>query len=373
MPKSVKVALVYDWVDTKYGGAENVLLSLHQLYPQAPLYTSVNHPDKASWAKVFQIRTSFIQYLPHFFHQHQFLILLAPLAFESFDLSGYDLIISISSGPAKGVMTKTDQLHINYCLTPPRYLYSHRDEYLNQKYLNLFPIKQLKNMLFKYLLNWDQVAQSRPDVIIPISQLVKKRILDHYSRKSAAVIYPPVFVDDQKKGSEKKDFYLIVARLVAYKKIYIAIQACQNLNKKLIVVGKGNQQKRLKKMAQSGMTKLIGNLDQPQLHKLYNQAKALIMVGEEDFGITGLEALAHQTPLIVNQSSGVAELVEPGKNSILIANETVTAVEQAIKKFESSALQLDQKQIKKFAHQHFKQKFSRIVNELWENFLQTNR
>src|SRR5258708_2622600 len=167
---SPKVALVYDRVNTHYGGAENVLLALHQIYPSAPLYTSVYNPQTATWAKVFDVRTSFLQKFPFAKKFHRLYVALMPLAFESFDLSEFDIVISISSAEAKGVLTKPNQLHVCYLLTPTRYLWSHAEEY--QKDWLTGPIRAL---IFNYLRWWDQSAALRPDIFIPISQLVAER------------------------------------------------------------------------------------------------------------------------------------------------------------------------------------------------------
>ena len=200
---SPRIALVYDRVNTPYGGAEKVLLALHQAFPQAPLFTSVFHP-RAVWAKIFKIKTSFLQKVPFANQLHRFFVPLMPLAFESLDLSMYDIIISVTSAEAKGIITRPNQLHVCYMLTPTRYLYSHRAHYEQTHWPFKIPLLNFfSRKLFDYLTWWDQVAAQRPDVIIPISGLVKKRIEKYYQRAVSDVIYPPVDLNEQKT---KKDF-----------------------------------------------------------------------------------------------------------------------------------------------------------------------
>lgn len=380
--KIPRVALVYDWVDTKYGGAEKVLLNLHQIFPDAPLFTSIFDPDQADWAKDFQVRVSFLQKFPKILRNHKLLIFLMGLAFESFDFSQFDLIISVSSGPAKGIITTPDQFHINYCLTPPRYLYSHRQRYLNQiKFGKLWIIDKLTNWSLNYLCWWDTVASSRPDIYIPISQVVKKRVEDIYQRKCAEVIYPPLVplslgsssstsadrhltlnqrddlldLNSLSNKSKNLDYYLVVCRLVDYKRVDVAIKACESLGRKLIIVGKGEQKKRLQSISKSAMTIFVDSVTQEKLAKLYSQAKALIMVGAEDFGITGLEAMSYGVPVLVNQSSGVAELITDGQMGIHLIDENVSVLKKAIIRLES--ISFDRSKLRERAEQFDQENF----------------
>lgn len=371
--KTPKVALVYDWIDTPHGGAERVLQNLHQLYPQAPIFTSIYNPDQAKWAADIQITPSFLQKLPRFARDHKKLALALPIAFESFDLSEYDLVISVSSGPAKGVITSPDQLHINYCLTPPRYLYTHR-----QRYLHKFSIfSGLVNWLLRYLKWWDLAASSRPDVYIPISKVVEKRIKDIYQRRVGEVVYPPVsikgWIPDQvgNDSGDKSGYYLVVSRLVGYKKVDVAIKACQELGRKLIIVGEGEEKSRLQKLSKSGSLKFVGSVDEQELANLYNGACGLIMVGEEDFGITGLESLAAGVPVLINQNSGVAELIEDQVAGVHLADESVTELKAGILKLEK--LTINKKKLIATANQYiqekFKQQIKAMVDRYWHEFI----
>jgi len=184
----MKVAIVYDRVN-KWGGAERVLLVLHKMFPDAPLYTSVYDEKSAPWAGVFpKIITSFLQYLPFAKNNHELLPFLMPLAFESFDFSGFDLVISVTSEAAKGIITKPETLHVCYCLTPTRYLWSHHDQYFKN---TIFKI--LSKPFIVYLKKWDKIAAQRPDRMIAISTEVKNRIKKYYQRE-VKIVFPPVNV-----------------------------------------------------------------------------------------------------------------------------------------------------------------------------------
>ena len=246
----MKVALVYDRVN-KWGGAERVLLALHKLFPYAPLYTSVYDREKAPWAKVFDVKTSFLQRLP-FATNHELFATLMPIAFESFSFDEYDLVISVTSEAAKGIITKPKTMHICYCLTPTRYLWSGLNEYYNQPAAGIFnPGVRLGMKLFvNKLRRWDKISSKRPDSYLSISKTVKRRIVAYYNRESK-VIYPPVDTEvfNLPKVKTLNDYFLIVSRLVPYKRVDYAIEAFSQLPYRLKIIGSGIDEKRLKKNA----------------------------------------------------------------------------------------------------------------------------
>ena len=342
-----KIAIVYDRVNTPYGGAEKLLLAIHELFPQAPLYTSVHNSHKAQWADVFTVKSSFLYKIPVIRNHHQLIAFLMPLAFESFDFSGFDLVISITSAEAKGVITKPETKHLNYLLTPPRYLYSHRQEYLEKSFIaNLPIINSISNILLDYLTRWDQIAIHRPDKIIPISHLVKKRAKEYYNITTSQPIYPAI-VDYPKtdnnndqvmsvktnnhKTKKQKPYLLMVTRLVPYKKINLAIQACQELDQKLIIVGTGKEKNIFKNMIyKPNLIDLAGNVGEEKLEDLYQNCLAVLMPGEEDFGIVALEALSHQKPVIINANSGAAELIEDKKSGLLLKSADLQDIKSRI-------------------------------------------
>lgn len=347
LKKHPKVALVYDRVNTPYGGAEKVLLALHTLFPKAPLFTSVFDEEEATWAKVFKVIPSFIQKIPGAKNHHRLLAPLMPIVFESFDFSSFDIIISITSAEAKGILTKPNQTHICYLLTPPRYLYFHKEESLSSKKIFAYgPGRWLANKLINYLSWWDQSAIHRPDVIIPISQRVKKRVKDYYNLETEEVIYPPVDVSinntqvPKYQNTNLLKYYLIVSRLVYYKRIDLAIKACIKMNKRLVVVGTGPEIKNLKKIAINNKNIVFEkNISENKLRLLYSNCKAVIMPGEEDFGIVALEANSYRKPVIIYHKSGAAELIKNGEHGIHIKKQSVNGVVEAIDKLKISQLE----------------------------------
>lgn len=372
----LKVALVYDRVNTPYGGAEKVLLALHQAFPNAPLYTSVYH-QRARWAKVFKIKTSFLQKIPFANKFHRFFAPLMPLAFESLDFSKYNIIISITSAEAKGIITKPDQLHICYMLTPTRYLYSHKTHYRQTHWpfkipiLNFFSCK-----LFDYLTWWDQTAAHRPDIIIPISSLVKDRVEQYYHRLANEVIYPPIDPNELKpvEDIEKyRPYYLpdkyclVISRLVPYKRIDLAIQACQRLNKNLVIIGEGPQEKELKNIS-SNNTYFLGNVTTTQRQAIISQAKVLLMPGLEDFGITAMEAILSDTPVILHKKSGVSELFTNEPVALYINQLSINAIIKAIKNLENSKFKFTalKKKLRKYAINDFTRRFQITVFKFYK-------
>lgn len=355
----MKVALVYDRVN-KWGGAERVLLALHELFPQAPLYTSVYHYGRAPWAGVFDIRTSFLQNFPFAKDSHELYPLLMPAAFESFTFDDYDLVISVTSEAAKGVITKPGIVHICYCLTPTRYLWSGRSEYFSNPFLSF-----LATPAISYLKKWDLVAASRPDHYIAISEEVKTRLHNFYGRDSA-IIHPPVelFAGIPLKKTAG-DYYLVVSRLVAYKRVDLAIKACNRLGLPLKIVGTGNEEEHLRKIA-GPTVEFIGSISDEGLIKLYQHAKALIFPGLEDFGIVMAESLGFGKPVIAFARGGAKDIVEDGRSGVLFASQNVTALVEAIVR--SQKIDFDPKTLRKraelFSKAQFKIKFSRYIEEI---------
>lgn len=395
-----KVALIYDRVNTSYGGAEEVLLALKKAFPQADLFTSLYNPKKAKWAKDFNVKTSFLQKIPFIKNKHRLLAVFMPLAFENLDLSNYDIIISVTSAEAKGVITRKDQLHICYLLTPPRYLYHYRESYINKsKLLSLPIINELADIALEYLKEWDQIAIYRPDIVIPISEAVAKRVKKYHHFLPKTIIYPPVDTKISQnfylpKGEVKaqlktdSDYYLVVSRLVPYKNIDLAIKAAVQLRKKLLVIGEGPQEKYLKKLARklerkAGFKKEKLIIFKKKLHpkilaKTYLNTTALLMPGIDDFGITALEANLYGRPVLINQESGAAELITEGKTGIKMkyqekANEkeNLNNLILALKKLEKTKFNAEtlSKNALKYDTNSFVRNFTEQVNTLYDQKL----
>ena len=333
----MKVAIVYDRVN-KWGGAERVLLALHDIFPKAPLYTSVYDAKNASWAEVFpKVETTFLQKIPFAKSNHEFLGTLMPLAFESFDFSGFDLVISVTSEAAKGIKTGPKTFHICYCLTPTRYLWSGHKFYFESppsKFGFIPFFKYLSIPFIKYLKKWDVEASRRPDKFIAISQEIKERIKKYYKRDSE-IIFPPVDIPPhpkELKNRKKGNYYLIVNRLIPYKRVDLAIKAFNKLKYPLYIVGSGSEEAKLKKMAFDNV-KFLGQVNEIELSVLYLGALALVMPQEEDFGIVALEAQSYGVPVIAFKKGGAKDTVINGKTGILFERQTTDSLMRAVKKF----------------------------------------
>lgn len=331
----MKIAFVYDRIN-KFGGAERVLLSLHRLYPDAPILTLVHDSKTSGWTKGIKIIPTFLNKIPFLRQRHEWLAPLAPMAFETFDLSGYEVIISVTSGDAKSVLTKPHQLHLCYCLTPTRYFWSGVGEYQGD-----IKMKWLPEFLKKYFRLVDLLTSTRPDQYISISQEVKKRVKKYYNRDST-VIYPCIedkFYSKKAIPFDRRKHFLIVSRLVPYKRVDLAISAFNQLKLPLVVVGVGSELGRLKKPAHSNIT-FVGEISDDQLIKYYREAKAVIFSQEEDFGLVPLEAQALGTPVIAFGKGGALETVIAGKTGLFFTEQTLSSLLSAIEKFSRSTFKL---------------------------------
>jgi len=379
----MRVALVYDRIN-KLGGAERVLMALHRIWPEAPVFTSVYDPEGTLWCRDWDIRTSWLQNIPGAKTNHESLGWLMPLAFESLDLSGFDVIISVTSEAAKGVITKPGQLHICYLLTPTRYLWSHHVKYLILYNRLVRPSAFAAQVCLR---KWDYLAAQRPDYIFAVSKLAQKRCWKYYRRESE-VVYPPMTLEglegpeglegSGRYGAKRSDlggrqgrtlsenYYLVVSRLVPYKRIDLAIEACNRLKQNLVIVGTGSDEVRLKAMA-GPTVKFLGNLTDGELVGYYRRAKALLMPQEEDFGLTAVEALNCGTSVISYRNSGVAEVIDDGKTGILFDEQTAESLVEAIGRLTKMEVPpLAGQTAEKFSETKFKQTFLKRVEEIWE-------
>lgn len=359
----MKVALVYDRVN-KWGGAERVLLALHELFPQAPLYTAVYHPQKAAWAKVFpRVIPTFLQKIPLMQDKHELLATLTPVAFETLDLSNFDLVVSVTSEAAKGVVTKPETVHICYCLTPTRYLWSGYDIYFANPLLRF-----VSKPIVSYLRYWDRIAAQRPDIMIAISSAVRGRIKKYYKRNSQ-IVYPPVDLEKFKieKGErlKRKDFFLVVSRFTPYKKLDLAVEAFNRLNRPLLIVGTGGQEWGLRRLAQKNV-KFLGELTDRQLSSYYKRARALIFPQEEDFGIAAVEAQALGCPVIAYKAGGAIETVIPGKTGEFFYPQTAEALAKVVKKFKPEDYKRGSlvENAERFSKERFFEKWRKILKNI---------
>jgi len=326
----VRVAIVHDWLNQN-GGAERVLEALHGMYPQAPIFTSMYAPDRLpAEYRSWDIRTSFMQRLPLVKAHHQPFLPLYPLAFAGFDLSGFDLVISNSSAFCHGVRTPPETLHVNYCLTPPRFLWSSETYLARERAGSLLrlPLKPLLAVLRR----WDVASVRGVDAFAGISQAVVERIRRCYGRE-ASLIYPPVDTDGfaPVPEHEVEDFYLIVARLVPYRRIDLAIEACNRLRVPLLVVGEGRAGAALE--AKAGPTvRFLGRQPAAEVARLMARCRAFIFPGEEDFGMAPVEAQAAGRPVVAYAAGGSLETVVDGETGVLFREPTVESLMEAIER-----------------------------------------
>lgn len=378
----MKTALVYDRIN-KWGGAERVLLALHEIWPDAPLYTAVYDPKGAPWASVFDVRPSFLQSMPLARTHHEFYPWLTTMAFESFSFDEFDVVISITSAEAKSIITKHRTLHICYCLTPTRYLWSGYELYLHSPGFGLFDGAATKvfNIFAPTLKRWDLIASHRPDHYIAISAHVANRIKTYYHRDVEKVIYPPVNIKQftaytrlpAGQGSQPtvshmpKDYFLVVSRLVPYKRIDLIVRAFNNLGWPLVIIGDGSEISRLKTLARNNIRFIRSNLTDRELVDYYGRCRALVVAADEDFGLTAVEALMSGKPVIAYRQSGIAEIVEGQKTGLFFDMQSTDALVSALHVFEKRRFDQEacQRRGELFNTERFAQEMRQTVDMLY--------
>jgi glycosyltransferase involved in cell wall biosynthesis len=357
----MKTALVHDWLN-QMGGAEDVLEALVALYPEAPLYTSLYWPEKMPelWRQ-WDIRTAFIDHLPFARRKQQLYFPIYPFAFEQFDFRGYDLVISNKSGFCHGIITDTETMHICYCLTPTRYIWRYH-QYAEQEKLS-WPVRSILQPFLTFLRQWDRLAADRVDYFIAISQEVRRRIAKVY-RRDSTIIYPPVDTTRFEPVSQVEDYYLIVGRLVPYRRIDLLIEAFNQLDLPLLIAGSGRDQERLEAMAKPNI-RFLGYVPDVDLPDLLARCQAFMFPGEEDFGIAPLQAMAAGRPVIAYAGGGVLDTVIHGETGYLFAEQSVTAIIKAVEEFDP--MSVDPKRIRCHAQQFdtavFRQKMTSFVEQ----------
>ena len=372
----LRVALVHDYLG-EFGGAERVLLALHEMFPQAPIYTAfakLGSPavDRLKDATIY---VSWAQKIPWFTTKlHSPLRFLAPLIWESFDFNGYDLVISSASWYiTKGILTGPKTTHISYVHTPPRYLYGYQTSVEWKKY---WPVRIYGNIINHYLREYDFLAAQRPDVLVTNSENTRKRIQKFY-RRDATVVYPPVELPETEnrkqktENNDKKDYFLIVSRVVGGKGLKLAVQACTQLELPLKIVGQSagwsSEAKEIRQMA-GPTVEFLGAVSDEDLVNLYSGALGFLAVAEdEDFGITPVEAMLCGTPVIAYRGGGYLETVIDGKTGIFFDDYSVRGLKKGISKFRNHISdfkpQMIQKQAEKFSKQRFIKRIKSIVDD----------
>jgi glycosyltransferase involved in cell wall biosynthesis len=356
---SPRVAITTDWLTT-FGGGERVLQQLRILYPAAPIYTSVFTPanlppDMRGW----DVRPSMLQRFPLVHRYSRALLPLMPMAFDAFDFREYDVVIAMSSAFSKNINTSGETRSVCYCLTPPRYLWDLTGEYLGGT------ARLLAAPLLKQLRDADLAAARRADQFVAISQTVADRVKRWYARDSE-IIHPPVETDRVRpNGRAAEDFYLVVSRLVGYKRVDLAIEACNRLKRRLLVVGTGKEDKRLRSIA--GPTiEFLGAQSDEVVVDLYARAKAFLFPGFEDFGIAPIEAQSAGRPVVAYHAGGVAETVVSGATGVFFGTQSVDAMVEAM-------MVLDRTEIDPAACRASAERFAApLFRERMQRFLETS-
>lgn len=366
--KKIKVALVHDFLN-QFGGAERVLEVLAEMFPEAPIYTLLYDREKMrGHFSGREIRTSYLQKFPGFLRRRpKWLLPIFPTAPETFDLRDFDLVISSSGAWTKGIVTRLDTLHIAYIHSPMRFIWDYNEKYLKEDRhgrLGFF----IRPFL-SYLRLWDKLSADRPDHLIANSKYTRERIAKYYRREST-VIYPPVGIKSKIQNSniqitnskENSKYFLIVSRLSPYKKIDRAIEAFNKLGLPLVVVGTGKQEKELKLMAKDNV-KFLGYLPDEKISDIYENARAFIFPGVDDFGIAPVEAQTWGVPVIAVRRGGVMEIVEEGKTGEFFDSATPEVIADAVRRFMEKEESYDREYIARSAERFSKERFVKEMGE----------
>lgn len=326
----MKIAIVHDYLN-QMGGAENVVEVFHDMFPSAPIFTSIYIPENVSDKfRTADIRTSFMQKLPlaRKFGRHY--LATYPYAFELFDFAGYDVVLSSSSAFAKGVITGPDTCHICYCHTPMRFAWDYFS-YIERERLSA-PVRLILPYVVHRVRRWDEITANRVDHYVANSHEIERRIRKYY-RRNATVICPPV--DTQKfQISEQDDgYYVIMSRLLAYKRIDLAVEAANMLKVPLKIIGNGRDEDRLKSMA-GPTVEFLGRLSDKDVVDCLQRSRALIFPGREDFGIVPVEAMACGKPVIAYGRGGALDTVIDGETGVFFHEPTPESLAEAIRAFD---------------------------------------
>lgn len=363
----MRIALAHDWLN-QMGGAENVLERMVEMYPGAPVFTTIYAPERMpSLYRGWDIRATWLNRAPAIHRHHQPYLPLYPLAVNGLNLNGYDLILSNKSGFIHGLPHSRRQLHICYCLAPTRYVWNY-EAYAAREGFGAW-LGRLIGPLIAYLRRWDFAAAQRVDHFIAISREIQARIKKYY-RRDSTIIYPPVDTDRfQPVRRPAADYYLVVSRLIPYKRIDLAVEALSRLDKRLIIVGEGRDRPGLETLA--GPTiEFRGRLPWDDVADLMANCRAFLFPGHEDFGITPLEAQAAGRPVIAFAKGGALDTVIEGETGLFFREQSIESLIEAIERFEQ--VSFDPARLRanadRFSVPRFQQELGRFVAQRWAEF-----
>jgi len=354
------VALVHDWLN-QMGGAEDVLETMVGMFPGSPIYTSMYWREGMPSAyRAWPVQTTWMDRLPGIYRHHQPYLPLYPLAFSGLDLSDYDLILSNKSGFCHGVRTGAAS-HVCYCLAPTRYVWDF-ESYAAREALPA-ALKTALRPVIASLRRWDYQAAQRVDRFVAISREIQSRIRRHYGRE-AAVIHPPVDTERFRPSSEREDYYLIVSRLIPYKRIDLAVRAFNQLGRPLVIAGGGRDREALEALAGPTVT-FLGYVPDEELPGLYARCRAYVLPGVEDFCIAPVEAQAAGRPVIAYGAGGALDTVIEGDTGVFFRRQTPEALAEAVRAFDPDAIDPDacSANADRFDVAVFRDKLSRFIQE----------
>lgn len=368
-----KIAIVHDWL-TNMAGAENVVLALHKAFPDAPVYTSVYSSERMPAFKNIDVRTTYLQKLPKPLRRlHKFFPYLRVRAFRKLDLSHYDIIVSSSSAEAKQVQkSRPGQLHICYCHTPIRYYWSHYNEYKNDPGFGKFNwlVRLVMPLMVPALKKADYRAAQNVDLFLANSTEVQRRI-EHYYKKPSTVLHPPVDVKRFMPQKARDNYFVVLGRQVPYKRVDLAVRACNELGLPLKVYGNGSEHERLVEMA-GPTVDFFGdrnsNASDKVVTKALEAAEGFIFPAEEDFGIVPVEAMAAGAPVIAYGKGGILDSVTDGETGVLFNEQTVDSLKKALRQFKAKKFLITvlRNRAKRFDESLFIMKIQNIVDQAWQ-------
>jgi glycosyltransferase involved in cell wall biosynthesis len=356
---NIKVALVHDWLVSR-GGGERVLYDFHQMFPEAPIYTLVYDEEKApEWTRECDVRTTYLQKWPGAKSHHKLLLSFMPKAWEALDLTEFDLVLSSCTSCCKGVITRPNAVHVCYCNSPIRYVWDLYYEYLR----DVGAVKRffMKRMIHKVRM-WDFQAAQRVDYFVANSDYVGKRIAKYYRRESVTI--HPATPIRAREVREPEGYYLVVSRFVRYKRVDIAIEACNKLGRKLVIIGSGGEEEaRLREMAGPNV-EFRGRVSDEEMEAAYAGADAFLFPGIEDFGLTPIEAMASGVPVLAYGKGGALETVVDGETGLFFEEQSASSLAAAILLFEQKGVAFDSNQIiehsKVFSEEIFREEIQRF-------------
>ena len=369
--KHPKIALVTDWM-TSFGGENRVLHALHEMYPDAPIYTTMyNHSEVDMYSRA-TIITSFLDkfpFAPFSRKRFQLFLPLMPLAFEAFDFSDYDIVISSSHSCSKGIITKVGTLHISYCHSPMRYAWEGCHAYIQENApLKWLGGKAIAMKLMHKIRMWDRLAADRVDAFISNSHFIRRQIKKFYKAESE-MIYPPINTGNFFIAEKKKDYFLAGGRLIPNKKIDLVVDAFNELGLPLKIFGKGPQYDELRAKAKDNI-EFLGFVSDAEIATLFAEARAFIAPQIEDSGIVTVESQAAGTPVIGLRKGGTAELVAHGISGVLFDEQTIPSLVSAVQEFQT--MSFDSEKIRQQALKHdigrFKREIKEFVEKTWQDW-----